>query len=531
MAVAHPPGPLGISGLPPPLDDGTRVRALSSLPGPVGLWAEAAPAAGHCPQAMPMPPRPQRRPSTASAVPLLRQGSRGPEVERLQRLVNLRCLPSPGLRLDGVFGPITQRAVEQFQTGASIRADGVVGKDTWFHLLQSGKAIAVQAPARPVQPVAVAAPPVPRSQKPAPAAGPAPALPAAPAARDIADWPLADKFSEALRRTAPLLPASMQQEFLALLSPASLAIIAGTLVVWAGSHAFGVGQVVDLVLLAGGAIFLGLAVFDVAGELGDFLLVTSHATESRELDDAAAHLARAIAIIGVAAFVALLAKAARGAHAKGSPKGGTGEPVQKAPLEKPRPAKPAAEAGPVREVAPAKAPATAPVKFGQRRIGKEAGAEPPTKALLQQLADAKLRDVPAPPEKAGWPQISATAAATFKNTPQPIELGPRTKVYRVIDGGEKLDKTGSYWTTTDPRTMTEAQWRSGNAVRGEWNGDGAFVEYEVPAGGSGLKVWAGESAPQWSSDGVSVLKGGGNQIWVEPGSLTPGKPVSTGWTP
>jgi len=346
-----------------------------------------------------------------------------------------------------------------------------------------------------------------------------------PAARGIAHWPLVDKFSEVLRRTAPLLPANMQQEFQALLSPASLAIMAGTLVVWAGSHAFGVGAVVDLVLLAGGAIFLGMAVFDVAGELGDVLLVTSHATESRELDDAAAHLARAIAIIGVAAFVALLAKAARGAHSKGSPKGGAGEPVRKVPIEKPRPAKPAAEAGPVREVAPTKAPAAAPVKFGQRRIGKEAGARPPTKAVLKAMAEAKKRaDLP-PPAKPGWPEIDPGSAATFKDPPAAIELSKGDKRYRVIDS--QSNPNGGYWTTTDPRTMTEAQWRSGAAVKGEWNRDGAFVEYEVPQGG--LKVWSGEAAPQMSSDGVNVLRGGGNQVWVPADSLKASPPISTGY--
>src|ERR1051326_5297927 len=86
----------------------------------------------------------------------------------------------------------------------------------------------------------------------------------------------------------------------------------GTLVVWAGSHAFGVGEAVDLALLVGGAVFLGMAVFDVAGEPGDLLSVAAPPAEEKDLDEAASHLARAIAIMGVAAFIALLAKVARG---------------------------------------------------------------------------------------------------------------------------------------------------------------------------------------------------------------------------
>jgi hypothetical protein len=149
------------------------------------------------------------------------------------------------------------------------------------------------------------------------------------------EWPLEDKFVEALRRTAPKLPSNVRHEFEALLSPTSLGIIAGTLVVWAGSHAFGVGEAVDVVLLLGGAVFLGMAVFDVAGELGDFLVVTSTAADERDLDEAASHLARAIAIMGVAAFIALVAKVARG-------RGGRGGAIEARPKtvpSEPRPVK------------------------------------------------------------------------------------------------------------------------------------------------------------------------------------------------
>lgn len=38
-------------------------------------------------------------------------------------------------------------------------------------------------------------------------------------------------------------------------------------------------------LLAGDAFFLGMAVFDVASELSDFLAVTANATEKRDVDE------------------------------------------------------------------------------------------------------------------------------------------------------------------------------------------------------------------------------------------------------
>ena len=80
---------------------------------------------------------------------------------------------------------------------------------------------------------------------------------------------------------------------------------------------------------------------------------------------------------------------------------------------------------------------------------------------------------------------------------------------------------------TEAVELPEGQWRSSAAVKGEWNGDGAFVEYQAPTGG--MKVWSGSAAPQMSSDGVNVLSGGGNQIWIPPGSTLAGTPISTGF--
>lgn len=165
------------------------------------------------------------------------------------------------------------------------------------------------------------------------------------AASAVANWSLTEKFAEALRRTAPKLPGSMRREFEALLTPTSLAIMAGTLAAWAASHLIGVGEVADVVLLVGGAFFLGFAVIDVAREFYDFVSVTYHAQNEQDLDRAASHLARVIAIIGVAAFIALLAKLARGRGAKGR----TTEPPA-APPEAPPPRKAPPPPGPEKPV-------------------------------------------------------------------------------------------------------------------------------------------------------------------------------------
>ena len=166
-----------------------------------------------------------------------------------------------------------------------------------------------------------------------------------------------------------------------------------------------------------------------------------------------------------------------------------------------------------------------PVKFGERGRYTEPGAQAPTEQLRQEMKATKVREKLPPPEKPGWPKISSDEAVTFKKLPEPVELPEGTKLYRVIDS--ESNPNGSYWTTVDPRTMSEAQWRSGAAVKGEWNGDGAFVEYQVPKGG--MKVWSGEAAPQMSSDGVNMLSGGGNQVWLPAGSTNATSPISTGF--
>jgi hypothetical protein len=79
----------------------------------------------------------------------------------------------------------------------------------------------------------------------------------------------------------------------------------------AGGHFFGVSEVADAFLLGFGLVFLGKAAIDAAGYLKDFIELTCSASTKAELEDAASDLALAIAIIGVVAFFALLARVSR----------------------------------------------------------------------------------------------------------------------------------------------------------------------------------------------------------------------------
>ncbi|MBD2440649.1 peptidoglycan-binding protein [Nostoc sp. FACHB-110] len=69
--------------------------------------------------------------ATGRTVPNLRFGNSGLAVRVLQKL-----LISNGyaIRVDGVYGAVTETAVKAFQSSRNITADGVVGPRTWLHL-------------------------------------------------------------------------------------------------------------------------------------------------------------------------------------------------------------------------------------------------------------------------------------------------------------------------------------------------------------------------------------------------------------
>jgi len=65
---------------------------------------------------------------------ILRNGSRGANVEALQALLNSQSRPSPNLAVDGNFGPRTYRAVRAYQRANWLVIDGEVGPCTWSAL-------------------------------------------------------------------------------------------------------------------------------------------------------------------------------------------------------------------------------------------------------------------------------------------------------------------------------------------------------------------------------------------------------------
>jgi len=70
-------------------------------------------------------------PEDPSAPKSLKSGDNGLLVEALQRTLNVRMKPSPNLGVDGDFGPMTERAVIDFQRFKKIEDTGIVGPETW----------------------------------------------------------------------------------------------------------------------------------------------------------------------------------------------------------------------------------------------------------------------------------------------------------------------------------------------------------------------------------------------------------------
>jgi len=63
----------------------------------------------------------------------IRVGSRGDDVRRIQNCLN--AVNNAGLNADGIFGPLTEAAVMNFQRSRGLNPDGVVGPLTWGALM------------------------------------------------------------------------------------------------------------------------------------------------------------------------------------------------------------------------------------------------------------------------------------------------------------------------------------------------------------------------------------------------------------
>lgn len=137
---------------------------------------------------------------------------------------------------------------------------------------------------------------------------------------EIARMSPADKLGEAMRRSLPYIPAGARSIVESLLRPETLAIVTGTLVVWAGSHFFGIGEIVDVILLGVGIFSLGFAVFEGAEALYNFTATAINASSDAELEKGAKYFSQAVAVLGIATIQAILLRGqGRAIAARGRP--------------------------------------------------------------------------------------------------------------------------------------------------------------------------------------------------------------------
>jgi len=118
-----------------------------------------------------------------------------------------------------------------------------------------------------------------------------------------------EKLCRSFSRALLQLPAATAQEASVLLSPENLALMTTMMAAWVGSQGVPiVGQVVDAALLSLGVIMVAAQSAELAQSLWNYANRTHRSRSHADLDEAARHLARAVAIGGVNVVAFILTK-------------------------------------------------------------------------------------------------------------------------------------------------------------------------------------------------------------------------------
>ncbi|MCG5054494.1 MAG: hypothetical protein KA712_16135 [Myxococcales bacterium] len=127
----------------------------------------------------------------------------------------------------------------------------------------------------------------------------------------IPSWSYEQRLSESIRQALPKVGPKAAEQLRGLLTPEAIAIVAGVLVAWIVSHAFGIGEIIDIILLVVGVLSVGWAIFSGIEHLYEFASLSYRAVSQHDLVKAGDHLARAVSILGVQAVLAVLFRGAR----------------------------------------------------------------------------------------------------------------------------------------------------------------------------------------------------------------------------
>jgi hypothetical protein len=124
----------------------------------------------------------------------------------------------------------------------------------------------------------------------------------------VAGYSTAERVGEVLKRAVPLLAPEARREVEKLLDPDTLLVVAGVLTAWIASHSFGLGEIIDAIVVGLGVVAIGLSIFEGLDELYLFGKLAINAQSSQDFDDSAKHFARAVSVLGVQAVLAFLFK-------------------------------------------------------------------------------------------------------------------------------------------------------------------------------------------------------------------------------
>jgi hypothetical protein len=116
---------------------------------------------------------------------------------------------------------------------------------------------------------------------------------------DISGLPLAEKLKIVVEKAIELSPHELEKQLLSLVQPVNLGIMAGVVAMWAVSHFFGAGEIVDVILMLVGYAALGVAALAAARDLFEFGTETYNAKTKADLYEAAEHLVKGIVAISI----------------------------------------------------------------------------------------------------------------------------------------------------------------------------------------------------------------------------------------
>jgi len=115
-----------------PVQDLLEIETLMTMVGGEVAWC-APGAEVLCPGTVTSPSATAASDAAISGWPILQLGNEGPEVLALQYLLRHHGQDIPA---DGLFGPVTEQAVRDFQSQNGLGVDGQVGGQTWPALVQ-----------------------------------------------------------------------------------------------------------------------------------------------------------------------------------------------------------------------------------------------------------------------------------------------------------------------------------------------------------------------------------------------------------